>query len=372
MVIVETLEEHYRDGGALYAGARGVESGASSIGTAVSGAANLLARELFYRPRYPLSLTERVTAWRHGFSSKTYASLDLSGEHLEEYLSDWQQKRDVHGGVNGEYVEVLENKLAFHVATDPYVETLPTLYGTIESGTFSPTEDCSTDDLGTLLERTGDLVVKPIGGRLGKDVYHVRFDGDYVVNDSRLGAAEFDRFVARLDGFLVSEFVTQHEYADAIAPGSVNTVRVLTIRPPGSDDVEAVRAVHRFGSAETTGPTDNWSGGGCAAPVDEETGELGQVATYSREGGKRRAGVHPETGAQVEGRTVPEWESILEAVTAVATVHRANPYVGWDVVLSENGPVILEGNPAPGNVLLQIDEGLLADERIRAVFAEWR
>lgn len=365
----ESFSVNYREGGLLYAGARTVETGASSVGTVLSGIANVCARELWYWPRYPLSLDDRLTAWRHGFSSKTFASLALSEADLDAYLSDIQQKRHVHGGVNSDYVEVLENKLSFHIATDPYVDTVPRLYGTIERGEFFPADDCSAGDLRTVLDAEGDLILKPADGRLGRDVYHASRDADgYFINGQRYTAASLDEFVRERDEFVVVEFVQQHEYAAAICPDSTNTIRVLTIREPGTDEISIVRAVHRFGSGTSADPTDNWSGGGCAAPVDETSGVLGRVATYSKERGKRRLDDHPETGTRIRGKTVPHWSAIREAVTEIAELHSANPYVGWDVVLSEDGPVILEGNPAPGNILLQIDEGLLADDRVRAFF----
>ncbi|RQG94019.1 sugar-transfer associated ATP-grasp domain-containing protein [Natrarchaeobius chitinivorans] len=369
MNAIGRFDTNYREGGLLYASARCLEGGASTVGTATSGLANVLARELWYRPRYPLSLSDRLDAWRHGFSSKTFASLSLADENLETYLSDWQQKRVIHGGVNDEYVEVLENKLAFHIATSPYVDSVPALYGTIERGEFLSSETSPAEDLTTVLEEVKDVIVKPIDGRLGHDVYHVvAGDDGYVLNDRQLTSTAFDGFVRGLDGFVVSEFVTQHEYAATICPESVNTLRILTIGEPGSDEIDVVRAVHRFGSGETSGPTDNWSGGGCAAPVDIESGELGRVVTYASENGTQRFDAHPQTGAQVRGTVVPQWDEITDAVREVAELHRANPYVGWDVVLSTDGPVVLEGNHAPGNILLQIDEGLLADDRIREFF----
>jgi hypothetical protein len=43
-------------------------------------------------------------------------------------------------------------------------------------------------------------------------------------------------------------------------------------------------------------------------------------------------------------------------------------YVGWDIVLTDSGPVVLEGNNYTGVRLAQIQSGLLGESRIRAFY----
>ena len=128
------------------------------------------------------------------------------------------------------------------------------------------------------------------------------------------------------------------------------------------------RATHRFGGPET-GPTDNWSEGGFAAPVDVGTEQFQQLISYSTGEGKQQLDCHPETGAPVAGKEVPHWDRIQSAVLDVAGIHEQNPYVGWDVVLDSNGePKIIEGNCAPDLTTLQFGRGLFEDGRIERFF----
>ena len=48
------------------------------------------------------------------------------------------------------------------------------------------------------------------------------------------------------------------------------------------------------------------------------------------------------------------WEDALEAARAAALKLREEPLLGFDIAITEQGPVILEANPAPSWTLHQI------------------
>lgn len=361
---------YYQQGGLIRILLKGGEDTLNLISTALIGVLDAAAREHRFWNEYPLPLTERFKAWRQGFSSRAYVLFELDQNDPSEYLSDIQQARYVRPALNSSYADVLENKVAFHLATAPYVDVLPTLYGTLDSGSFVP-HDADTDDFVSVVDANGRVIVKPITGMHGKGVLEIeRNDGQYRINGQDVSENGLKQRVAALNDVLVTEFVDQHEYANQIWPGSANTIRVLTVKDPDRNELFVARAVHRFG-ASSTGPTDNWTGGGIAVPIDIETGELKRAMTYSRESGLHRLDHHPETGTRVADQTIPQWNEIKHAVLEVADVHRQASYVGWDVVLSTKGPVILEGNYAPGITTLQLGGGLLKNERVKRFFDQY-
>jgi hypothetical protein len=164
----------------------------------------------------------------------------------------------------------------------------------------------------------------------------------------------------------VTEFVRQHAYADAIFPDATNTLRVHSIVDPETGTPAIFRPVHRFGSAESA-PTDNGSRGGYVAPVDERTGEIGRLVVLD-DPPRSRPERHPETGCVVRGVTVPYWEDVRELVRDAADLHGQAPLVGWDVVVTGDGPVLIEGNARPSPILLQLERGLFEDRRMRRLF----
>ena len=81
-----------------------------------------------------------------------------------------------------------------------------------------------------------------------------------------------------------------------------------------------------------------------AAPIDLDSGRLGLFTGDNMMTSYLRYEVHLLAGAQVKGRTVPLWNEIKDlAIRAHAAFpHRA--VIGWDIALTPEGPVLLEGN----------------------------
>ena len=322
-----------------------------------------LLREIELWNEYPIPIWKRFYAWRHGFNSRIFVLLDLDHNDPSDYLSAIQQAKYIEPAVNSSYVDVLENKAAYHLSTEGHVAHIPEFHGLIEDGQFySYTK--AENSLLNILEDEGDLIIKPVTGTQGRGVFHLSTIRDrYQINGEPSSEAEVVELIRKTESSLVTEYVENHAYAESIAPTSVNTIRILTMRNPDTDEFFVASAVHRFGN-DSTGPVDNWSGGGFAAPVDVETGEFGDLHTYSSDDGLQRLKCHPDTGIRVSGETIPNWELAKEAAIKMAEHHRENPYVGWDVVLTDDGPVIIEGNCAPGLSLQQLGSGLLEDERV--------
>lgn len=60
------------------------------------------------------------------------------------------------------------------------------------------------------------------------------------------------------------------------------------------------------------------------------------------------------TGIKFDGFQIPYWEEIKEMVLEAALVNDKVNLVGWDVAISKNGPLIIEGNRGPGFDLVQM------------------
>lgn len=349
----------YSDHGAI----RTIGVGAKFCGTEI---AHLCGRIGQMRERdrgrgYPLRL--RLRAARHGLSAHAYLWLGLGDADVDadRYLTTVDPIRDLNGG----HIIPIHDKYTFQLLTEPYVGSLPALYGTLDGGEFAaPREPRRNAGLFDVLEREGAVVLKPTTGKKGHGIYVLeRSGGGFLVNDRPADRAEVADLAAGLDGYIVTEFVRQHAYAASIFPDATNTLRVFSIVDPDTGAPRVLRATHRFGSAESA-PTDNWSRGGYCAPVDVGTGELGHLVHLD---GSRRSKVeeHPESGNRVRGVTVPYWDEVCRLVRDAAILHGQAPFVGWDVVVSEDGPILLEGNARPGRVLLQLERGVFEDESVR-------
>jgi hypothetical protein len=181
----------------------------------------------------------------------------------------------------------------------------------------------------------GSFIVKPKDGSHGDGVERIR--GEEVDN--------WETLYARLKSdkrTLCEEVIQQHPDLNAIWPGSINTSRIVTILK--DNKVYVVAAYLRVGNGAR--PVDNFNGGGMVVPLDKKTGK---ILTHALDKAGNAYKAHPSTGTPFEGTQVPMWQEIMELVEQAARVEPSIRYVGWDVAVTPNGPVLVEGNHFPGH-----------------------
>lgn len=153
------------------------------------------------------------------------------------------------------------------------------------------------------------------------------------------------------NGFCVVEelIVQAHEIAQ-FHPQSVNTMRVVAfLTPQGNTEIQWCFLRMGMGGNHT----DNMSSGGLAALVDPETGI---IYTSGRDWLGYTHIAHPDTGVQLVGFQIPEWDNLLKMVDELAHVLPEVRLVGWDLAYTDKGWVFVEGNARPQCVSVQITE----------------
>lgn len=93
---------------------------------------------------------------------------------------------------------------------------------------------------------------------------------------------------------------------------------------------------------------DNFQGGktgNLIADLDRDSGRVTRAIRFdTRLGGSRPVDRHPVTGRPLIGIEVPHWQAACElALRAAKGFHRTRA-VGWDIGITETGPVLMEGN----------------------------
>lgn len=149
---------------------------------------------------------------------------------------------------------------------------------------------------------------------------------------------------------MVEEVLIQHPEMSRFNPASVNTLRVITL--VSKDGVKVMNAVFRCGNGE--GCTDNFHHFGLAALIDVKTGI---VVTPAIDKLNQKYYIHPKSKAQIIGFKIPNWNQVLERAKSAAMVQKDVRFVGWDMVILENGEVsIIEGNCAADPDILQMPD----------------
>lgn len=103
----------------------------------------------------------------------------------------------------------------------------------------------------------------------------------------------------------------------------------------------------RIGGADAV--VDNFHSGGMVACVDKNTGEVVTDAV-DMEGHVYK--VHPATEKTIRGFKVPFFQESLSMVSEAIEKNQIEGYLGWDIAITENGPVLIEVNTMPAVALL--------------------
>jgi hypothetical protein len=151
----------------------------------------------------------------------------------------------------------------------------------------------------------------------------------------------------RLD--LMEEFVVQHDDLMALAPESLNTIRIITQITNG-DEAEIIGTIIRLGCGRET---DNLSTDGIACPIDLSTGKVNGPG-ISFDITKPAFNTHPISGKNLQGFQIPFWKESVERAKKAALLYPQNRSVGWDVAVTKNGPLLIEGNHNWGARLWQM------------------
>lgn len=190
----------------------------------------------------------------------------------------------------------------------------------------------NADELRAFAERLGTIVTKEPVGQAGTGVhrYHAAEVEDW---------DQFHRGLLERGEILVEEVIRQHDDLAAVCPGTVNTTRVTAFFDGQKTHILAM--AQKFGRGAVS---DQMTFGGFYTMLDENGHALG--AGYDSHGHVHE--VHPDSGVRIADFQLPLIDEVKAFVDRVARVVPQVQYVGWDIVVGPDGPVLVEGNWGAG------------------------
>ena len=268
----------------------------------------------------------------------------ISNLHREEHLRL----------VNRHYGYLLDNKVLFaHVMSALDLPT-PAVFASFHKGSWSWIGD-GRKALDDVLAAGGRFVIKPTLGKKGEAV--------------RICRSASDMAKQRGVDAIATAFVTQADYAAKIFPKSLNTIRVLMLRDGGGQAFLAA-ATHRFGTLASA-PVDNFSSNGIVANVHRASGRLEHAIALGEGNQVQKLCHHPETGAAIAGTQVQDWPAVQGLVERLGAAFPYLIYVGWDIAMTPDGPIVIEGNSHPSLRFFQFYGHLLDDPALNGFFARF-
>lgn len=317
-----------------------------------------------FRDKFPLPFFKKLGLWRKGFLAEKHVLYQLDKNNHKDYLNDFHTS--MARWINEPFNEMLTNKYIFSECVGKYIK-VPKTYGIFINGEFSSNK---TGFLENLVDELDVFVVKTVSGGGGKGVYIVKKENDntYILNNKvYYSKSELLTFFKTLNNYLFTEYIEPGEFSKSLNQSSVNTMRVITLIDPKTNEAFMARAVQRIGVAASA-PQDNFTKGGLSANIDLETGQLSDCTTHPKTKAHIRYTHHPDTNIKIEGLVVPNWKRIKAQILHAANQLPMLKVIGWDFVISNDGLVAIEGNHHPDPDVLQGHEPLLTDPRIRAFY----
>ncbi len=145
---------------------------------------------------------------------------------------------------------------------------------------------------------------------------------------------------SRSGPLLVEPFVTNHAGIADLASESLIAIRVITCLDRTDQPVVTHGMLRVVAKLEPNWPHDIELG----SAVELATGALGVMTGDKKDMRFQWYSNHPNTGAPIAGRVLPHWDEIQSVALKAHRACSDRLLVGWDIALTPDGPVLLEGN----------------------------
>ncbi len=267
----------------------------------------------------------------------------------EDYLpySRFQRIRNARnrrrpGEAPYDYICLLQDKVLFSryfdagaIPTVPIAgELMPGLHARSPTGAPTTLEDLVSDQ-----GERSSLFCKPRFGLLGRGAFRLDIDREGIaINGIRSSEEDLERLVNV--PCICQRVITQHDTLARLHPDSINTLRIVTFRT--RDGIDVFLSGLRIGGANNV--TDNNNSARAIVRVNEETGRLDRTGYWIAGESITETAVHRTTNVEFDGITVPYHSGSVDLVRRAHAWLPGIYSVGWDVILTADGPVLLEGN----------------------------
>jgi len=155
--------------------------------------------------------------------------------------------------------------------------------------------------------------------------------------------------------FLVEERLRPHMALRELVGETLSCARVTTLTSLTGEVTILETAVKL--QPQPTG-VDNVAQGSIAVAVDQQTGVLG-TGLYHGEPTSARRTHFRDSDVRFEGFKVPMWDEVIRVARSAALAFPYAHTVGWDIGVTDDGPYLVEGNPAWGNFQAECGAGLM-------------
>lgn len=183
------------------------------------------------------------------------------------------------------------------------------------------------------------IFVKPVDGQGGYGIFIFERNnrGVYRTANNDVLNEEFLHEIGVNNNYIIQAGLEQIKEISYMYPRSVNTFRIATENKNGNTRV--LCSTLRMGKGGNQ--VDNSAQDGIVLGININTGETDPFAATE-------LGVffskHPDTNFVFKNHKISNWRKVKDAVLVFAKKLPQFVYLGWDIALTQNGPIVIETN----------------------------
>lgn len=286
-----------------------------------------------------------ITGWSYEYAEAAMKkSKIISGASYENYISYrfWEvdensQKTYLTAGIGQKLKKkynINKSGIRFFINKDLFNEKFNQFIGR----PWLSNSNMSWKNFESTFSSVSKIIYKPRASTQGNGITVFDLDKD--------GRSCVYEKLKKLPKGIVEGYIKQHPEMNKFSKQSVNTIRVVTVRT--FDKVNILYAAMRMGGGNAV--VDNFHAGGILAIVDIDNGYL---ITDGFDMYGNPFIIHPITKEEIKGFKIPFWNDVIKLVKEAGVVVDGVGYVGWDVAITNDGPILIEGNVSPGSLVLQ-------------------
>lgn len=251
-------------------------------------------------------------------------------------LTKEQRETIITRGINNRFVSILNDKEAANTLDNKLL--FNERFNKFLKRDWINLKVASVEEFANFLKGKINIVVKPVDQACGRNVEKINVEN---VSDIK---SLYDSLIEKKQ-FLVEDCIVQHSKMASIYPNAVNTLRIVTVTRNSKVNI-MFRSI-RMGNDGNV--VDNFNHGGLFSTIEED-GIIRKPAVDKKGNIYDK---HPFTGTNIVGFEIPLFDEAIQYVKTMAWGIPEVGYVGWDIAITENGPVVVEANPFPGHDIYQ-------------------
>lgn len=186
-----------------------------------------------------------------------------------------------------------------------------------------------------------ELFCKETDGECGAGIFILKINkGELSANGKIVSPDQLEQMITGAE-YLFQEIVQQHPKMSELYSGSINTIRLVTVRSLKDNQLHLMPSILRIGANGSF--VDNTSQGGIAVGFNLDTGQLNRFGFQKPQFGFKSE-VHPNSGVRFSEFFIPQIKEAEQMALHFHSMLKDLQSIGWDIAIGPDGPIFIEGN----------------------------